>query len=97
MATHSFISDYFQLTYTGMLRFPRSFGGKIFSNSLLRLTFLLLILYSIPVGFHHQLMDPGISTFWKSLQVVLTMIASDESRNCACSRCRLDSGVLIYI
>lgn len=53
---------------------PKIVGGKIFSNSLPRLTFILFILYSIPVGFHHQLMEPGVSSFWKFLQVVLTMI-----------------------
>lgn len=53
---------------------PKIIGGKIFSNSLPRLTFILFILYSIPVGFHHQLMEPGVSSFWKFLQVVLTML-----------------------
>lgn len=53
---------------------PKVIGGKIFSNSLPRLTFILFILYSIPVGFHHQLMEPGVSSFWKFLQVVLTML-----------------------
>ncbi len=53
---------------------PKIVGGKIFSNSLPRLTFILFILYSLPVGFHHQLMEPGVSSFWKFLQVVLTML-----------------------
>ncbi len=53
---------------------PKIIGGKIFSDSLPRLTFVLFILYSIPVGFHHQLMEPGIAPLWKFLQVVLTMI-----------------------
>ena len=53
---------------------PQIVGGKIFSNSLPRLTFILFILFSIPVGFHHQLMEPGIESFWKFLQVVLTMM-----------------------
>lgn len=53
---------------------PRIIKGKIFSDTLPRLTFVLFILYSIPVGFHHQLMEPGIGPFWKFLQVVLTMI-----------------------
>ena len=52
---------------------PQIIGGKIFSSSLPRLTFLLLLLFSIPVGFHHQLSDPGIESFWKFLQVTLTM------------------------
>lgn len=52
---------------------PQVVGGKIFSNSLPRLTFILLILFSVPVGLHHQLVEPGVQSFWKFLQVVLTM------------------------
>ncbi|MET3684365.1 cytochrome c oxidase subunit 1 [Alkalibacillus flavidus] len=51
---------------------PKVIGGKIFSDSLARLSFLLFILFSIPVGFHHQLTEPGISESWKFLQVILT-------------------------
>lgn len=51
---------------------PRLIKGKIFSDSLPRLTFILFILYSIPVGLHHQFNEPGISSFWKFLQAVLT-------------------------
>lgn len=53
---------------------PRIIGGRIFSDSLARLSFMLFLLFSIPVGFHHQLMEPGISPFWKYLQVVLTFM-----------------------
>ena len=53
---------------------PKIIGGRIFSDSLARLSFMLFLLFSIPVGFHHQLMDPGISPFWKFLQVVLTFM-----------------------
>ena len=52
---------------------PKIIGGKIFSDSLARLSFILLLFFSIPVGFHHQLTEPGIDPFWKYLQVVLTM------------------------
>ncbi|WP_232697406.1 b(o/a)3-type cytochrome-c oxidase subunit 1 [Brevibacillus daliensis] len=52
---------------------PKIIGGKIFSASLARLSFILLILFSIPVGFHHQLMEPGISDKWKLLHVILTL------------------------
>ncbi|EIJ82924.1 cytochrome c oxidase subunit I [Bacillus methanolicus MGA3] len=53
---------------------PQVVGGKIFSNSLPRLTFILFILFSVPVGLHHQLNEPGIESFWKFFQVVLTMM-----------------------
>lgn len=51
---------------------PKIIGGRLFSDSLARLTFVLFLLFSIPVGFHHQLMESGIPEFWKYLQVVLT-------------------------
>lgn len=53
---------------------PKIIGGRIFSDALARLSFLLLLLFSIPVGFHHQLMEPGISPVWKYIQVVLTFM-----------------------
>ncbi|MFD2369542.1 b(o/a)3-type cytochrome-c oxidase subunit 1 [Brevibacillus sp. GCM10020057] len=53
---------------------PRIIGGHVFSDSLSRLAFVLLLLFSIPVGFHHQLMEPGISAGWKMIHVTLTLI-----------------------
>jgi cytochrome c oxidase subunit 1 len=53
---------------------PKLIGTKVFSDSLARLSFVLFILFSIPVGFHHQLTEPGISNFWKFLQVILTFM-----------------------
>jgi cytochrome c oxidase subunit I len=53
---------------------PKIIGGKIFSDSLARLTFILFLLFSIPVGFHHQLMEPGIDPAWKFFQVILTFM-----------------------
>jgi cytochrome c oxidase subunit 1 len=53
---------------------PKIIGGKIFSDSLARLAFVLLLFFSIPVGFHHQLTEPGIDPTWKFIQVVLTFM-----------------------
>ncbi|UXH44697.1 b(o/a)3-type cytochrome-c oxidase subunit 1 [Rossellomorea vietnamensis] len=53
---------------------PKIIGGKIFSDSLARLSFILFLLFSIPVGFHHQLVEPGIDAYWKFLQVTLTFM-----------------------
>lgn len=52
---------------------PKIIGGKIFSDGLARLAFIMFVLFSIPVGLHHQLTEPGIGGTWKYLQVVLTM------------------------
>ncbi|MBS4207025.1 b(o/a)3-type cytochrome-c oxidase subunit 1 [Bacillus sp. FJAT-50079] len=53
---------------------PKLLGTKVFSDALARFSFILFILFSIPVGFHHQLTEPGILNFWKFLQVVLTFM-----------------------
>lgn len=53
---------------------PKLIGGKIFSDSLARLSFLLFIVFSMPVGFHHQLTEPGVQEGWKFLQVILTFM-----------------------
>ncbi|MEK4229071.1 b(o/a)3-type cytochrome-c oxidase subunit 1 [Solibacillus sp. FSL H8-0538] len=51
---------------------PKIIGAKIFSDSLARLSFMLFLIFSVPVGIHHQLTEPGIDGFWKFTQVVLT-------------------------
>lgn len=53
---------------------PKIIGGKIFSDSLARLSFILFLLFSIPVGLHHQLVEPGIEPGWKFFQVILTFM-----------------------
>jgi cytochrome c oxidase subunit 1 len=51
------------ISWYGML--PKQAGGKLFSDSLARLAFWLFLLLSIPVGFHHQFVDPGVPIGWK--------------------------------
>lgn len=51
---------------------PKQAGGKLFSDSMARLAFLLLLILSVPVGIHHQFADPGISQGWKGLHTVIT-------------------------
>ncbi|MBI4538260.1 MAG: cbb3-type cytochrome c oxidase subunit I [Gemmatimonadetes bacterium] len=53
---------------------PRAAGGKLFSDPLARLVFVLFILFSTPVGFHHQFMDPGIGAGWKLAHTVNTYV-----------------------
>ncbi len=51
---------------------PEQTGGKLFSDPLARLVFLMFLLLSTPTGFHHQYTDPGISPGMKMLHLVLT-------------------------
>jgi cytochrome c oxidase subunit 1 len=51
---------------------PRVAGGRLFSDSLARMVFVLFILFSTPVGIHHQFVDPGIDAAWKLVHTFTT-------------------------
>jgi cytochrome c oxidase subunit 1 len=51
---------------------PQVAGGKLFSDALGRVVFVMFVLVSVPVGFHHQFVDPGIGAGWKLAHTVLT-------------------------
>ncbi|MEM7049432.1 MAG: cbb3-type cytochrome c oxidase subunit I [Acidobacteriota bacterium] len=53
---------------------PRVAGGRLFSEPLTRLVFMLFVLFSTPVGLHHQLSDPGISSDWKLVHTFSTYV-----------------------
>ena len=51
---------------------PRAAGGRLYSDTMGRLTFILFLIYCLPVGMHHLLMDPEHGDGFKFLQVLLT-------------------------
>ena len=51
---------------------PKQVGGKLFSDALARTAFWLFFLLSVPLGFHHQFVDPGVPAGWKFLHAMLT-------------------------
>ncbi|HLJ83854.1 MAG TPA: cbb3-type cytochrome c oxidase subunit I [Candidatus Eremiobacteraceae bacterium] len=51
---------------------PKFYNGTVFSDALTRLTFILLVLLSTPVGIHHEFTEPGISAGWKWLHTMTT-------------------------
>ena len=51
---------------------PQVAGGRLFSDPLARMAFIVFIVLSTPVGFHHQFTDPGISAGWKLAHTVTT-------------------------
>jgi len=56
--------------------FPRAAGGRLYSDTMGRLAFVLFIVYSLPVGLHHLFMDPEHSNGFKFLQMFLTALVS---------------------
>lgn len=55
---------------------PRAAGGRLYSDTMGRLSFILFLLYSLPVGMHHLFMDPEHSTGFKFIQMALTALVS---------------------
>ncbi|MGM0459530.1 MAG: cbb3-type cytochrome c oxidase subunit I [Bacteroidota bacterium] len=51
---------------------PKMAGGKLYSDMAGRLVFMMFIVFSIPVGTHHQYMDPAIGAQWKLLHGIFT-------------------------
>jgi cytochrome c oxidase subunit 1 len=53
---------------------PKLSGGRLFSDSLARIVFVMFLLLSTPIGFHHQYADPGINLGYKVWAVVATLL-----------------------
>lgn len=52
---------------------PKLAGGKLFSEPMARVAFLLFLVLSVPIGIHHQYTDPGISQIWKLVHFIFTV------------------------
>lgn len=55
---------------------PRAAGGRLYSDTMGRIAFVLFLLYSLPVGMHHLFMDPEHGSGFKFLQMLLTAIVT---------------------
>ncbi|AGN00668.1 cytochrome c oxidase subunit I [Salinarchaeum sp. Harcht-Bsk1] len=53
---------------------PKLAGGRLLSDPLARVVFVLFVLLSTPVGFHHQYVDPGIAEGFKTIAMTNTMM-----------------------
>lgn len=58
---------------------PKLAGGKLFSDLAGRISFFLFLLFSVPVGVHHQFSDPSISKGVKMFQGLLTFAVAFPS------------------
>ena len=52
---------------------PKLSGGRLFSDPLARIVFVLFLILSVPTGIHHQYLDPGIAEGFKYLAMTNTM------------------------
>jgi cytochrome c oxidase subunit 1 len=58
---------------------PRLAGGKLYSDPMARLAFLMLLIFSTPIGVHHQYADPAIGQEWKLLHAFGTFLVTIPS------------------
>jgi cytochrome c oxidase subunit I len=44
---------------------PKVAGGRLFSDEMARVAFIMLLVFSLPIGFHHLYVDPFQAAGWK--------------------------------
>lgn len=55
---------------------PKLVGGKLYSDPAARLALLLFLVFSVPVGLHHQYTEGGLSAGWKLWHAFLTFMVA---------------------
>jgi len=55
---------------------PKQAGAYLFSDEAARAAFIVLVVFSLPIGFHHLYMDPEQAKGWKMLHGVGTFVVA---------------------
>jgi len=55
---------------------PQAAGGRLYSDTMGRVTFIMFLLFSVPVGIHHLFADPEIGIGFKFAQSFLTFLVA---------------------
>ncbi|MGR9086807.1 MAG: b(o/a)3-type cytochrome-c oxidase subunit 1 [Gammaproteobacteria bacterium] len=55
---------------------PKQAGSYVFSDEMARAAFVVLVVFSLPIGFHHLYMDPEQASGWKLLHGIGTMLVT---------------------
>ncbi|MEE9355709.1 MAG: cbb3-type cytochrome c oxidase subunit I [Methylococcaceae bacterium] len=55
---------------------PKQAGGYLFSDEMARAAFIVLVVFSLPIGFHHLYMDPEQAAGWKMLHGFGTFVVT---------------------
>lgn len=56
--------------------FPRAIGGRLYSDVMGRIAFILFVVVSMPIGVHHLFADPQVGGGFKFIQSVFTAMVS---------------------
>jgi cytochrome c oxidase subunit I len=55
---------------------PRAIGGRLYSDAMARISFVLFLVFSMPIGIHHLFQDPQVGSGVKFLHAVFTAMVS---------------------
>ena len=55
---------------------PRAIGGRLYSDTMGRVAFVLFLVFSMPIGIHHVFQDPQVGEGFKFLHAVFTGMVS---------------------
>ncbi|MGF6756700.1 b(o/a)3-type cytochrome-c oxidase subunit 1 [Paraburkholderia sp. GAS334] len=55
---------------------PRAIGGRLYSDSMARISFILFLVVSMPIGIHHLFTDPQVGSGFKFLHSVFTALVA---------------------
>jgi cytochrome c oxidase subunit 1 len=56
--------------------FPRAIGGKLYSDTMGRIAFILFLVVAMPIGIHHTFADPQIGAGFKFIHSAFTALVS---------------------
>ena len=55
---------------------PRAIGGRLYSDTMGRVAFVLFLVFSMPIGIHHLFADPQVGAGFKFMHAVMTAMVS---------------------
>jgi cytochrome c oxidase subunit 1 len=56
--------------------FPRAIGGRLYSDAMGRIAFILFVVVSMPIGIHHLFADPQVGAGFKFIQSMFTAMVA---------------------
>ncbi|RQH06967.1 b(o/a)3-type cytochrome-c oxidase subunit 1 [Paraburkholderia dinghuensis] len=55
---------------------PRAIGGRLYSDSMARIAFIMFLVFAMPIGIHHLFADPQVGAGFKFVHAVFTAMVS---------------------
>jgi cytochrome c oxidase subunit 1 len=55
---------------------PRAIGGRLYSDSMARLSFILFLVVAMPIGIHHTFEDPQVGAAFKFIHSAFTAVVA---------------------